>query len=137
MAIIPNGRRLQQQQSSNWSFRTFSVGFFTGLVCFAVMTFYISDLSIQHTNTMTSTGSNMNFLDGMPQTTQQQKQQTTPIVTKKGSDQNDNALAGLSCDAYGGPSNDKAQEMVYWQDIPSDRYDWNMHQAFCSLFHLL
>jgi hypothetical protein len=120
MAIIPNGRRLQQQQSSNWSFRTFSVGFFTGLVCFAVMTFYISDLSIQHTNTMTSTGSNMNFLDGMPQTTQQQKQQTTPIVTKKGSDQND-----------------KAQEMVYWQDIPSDRYDWNMHQAFCSLFHLL
>jgi hypothetical protein len=36
---------------------------------------------------------------------------------------NDNALAGLSCDAYGGPSNDVAQEMVYWKDIPSDRYE--------------
>lgn len=63
----------------------------------------------------------MNFLDAMPQTTQQQQQ--TPMITKNGSGQNDNALAGLSCDAYGGPTNDKAQEMVYWQDIPSDRYD--------------
>jgi hypothetical protein len=121
MAIIPNGRRLQQQPSSNWSFRTFSIGFFTGLVCFAAMTFYISDLSIQHTTTMTSSNkSNMNFLDAMPQTTQQEQ---TPKITKKVIGQNDNALAGLSCDAYGGPTNDKAQEMVYWQDIPSDRYD--------------
>ena len=45
------------------------------------------------------------------------------MITKNGSGQNDNALAGLSCDAYGGPTDDKAQEMVYWQDIPSDRYD--------------
>jgi len=29
-------------------------------------------------------------------------------------------LAGLDCTAYGGPSNDKAAEMVYWSDIPSD-----------------
>jgi len=29
-------------------------------------------------------------------------------------------LAGLHCDAYGGPSEEIAQEMVYWQDIPSD-----------------
>ncbi|CAB9502629.1 GDP-fucose protein O-fucosyltransferase [Seminavis robusta] len=29
-------------------------------------------------------------------------------------------LAGLKCDAYGGPSTDVAQEMVYWEDIPSD-----------------
>jgi hypothetical protein len=29
-------------------------------------------------------------------------------------------LAGLSCDAYGGPSPDVAQEMVYWRDIPAD-----------------
>eukprot|EP00521_Asterionellopsis_glacialis_P006023 CAMPEP_0195281424 /NCGR_PEP_ID=MMETSP0707-20130614/739_1 /TAXON_ID=33640 /ORGANISM="Asterionellopsis glacialis, Strain CCMP134" /LENGTH=537 /DNA_ID=CAMNT_0040340307 /DNA_START=134 /DNA_END=1747 /DNA_ORIENTATION=- len=29
-------------------------------------------------------------------------------------------LAGLKCDAYGGPSEEIAQEMVYWQDIPGD-----------------
>ena len=32
----------------------------------------------------------------------------------------DHKLAGLNCDAHGGPSNDLAQEMVYWEDIPSD-----------------
>ena len=30
-------------------------------------------------------------------------------------------LAGLSCEAYGGPSDKEAKEMVYWEDIPSDR----------------
>ena len=29
-------------------------------------------------------------------------------------------LAGLDCSAYGGPTNEKAAEMVYWSDIPSD-----------------
>jgi hypothetical protein len=29
-------------------------------------------------------------------------------------------LAGLNCEAYGGPSEDIAKEMVYWSDIPSD-----------------
>jgi len=29
-------------------------------------------------------------------------------------------LAGLSCQAHGGPANQIAQEMVYWQDIPQD-----------------
>jgi hypothetical protein len=29
-------------------------------------------------------------------------------------------LAGLNCDQYGGPSQEIAQEMVYWEDIPSD-----------------
>ena len=29
-------------------------------------------------------------------------------------------VAGLNCDAYGGPSEEDAKEMVYWQDIPSD-----------------
>lgn len=29
-------------------------------------------------------------------------------------------LAGLNCDAFGGPANDIAAEMVYWEDIPSD-----------------
>jgi len=29
-------------------------------------------------------------------------------------------IASLSCEAYGGPSKDLAQEMVYWSDVPSD-----------------
>lgn len=29
-------------------------------------------------------------------------------------------LAGLQCDKYGGPSQEAAQEMVYWEDIPAD-----------------
>lgn len=34
--------------------------------------------------------------------------------------QEDSLLAGLNCDRYGGPSEEEAQEMVYWKDIPSD-----------------
>ena len=30
------------------------------------------------------------------------------------------AVAGLNCEKYGGPSSAIAQEMIYWQDIPSD-----------------
>jgi len=29
-------------------------------------------------------------------------------------------LAGLNCDRYGGPSEQVAKELVYWEDIPSD-----------------
>ncbi len=29
-------------------------------------------------------------------------------------------LGGLSCSAFGGPSDDIAEEMIYWKDIPSD-----------------
>jgi hypothetical protein len=29
-------------------------------------------------------------------------------------------VAGLSCEKYGGPSDEIAAEMVYWRDIPSD-----------------
>ena len=29
-------------------------------------------------------------------------------------------IANLSCEAYGGPSNKDAEEMVYWEDIPRD-----------------
>jgi hypothetical protein len=37
-------------------------------------------------------------------------------------------LAGLNCDAYGGPEPEVAAEMVYWSDIPSD-------SEFVSPFH--
>ena len=29
-------------------------------------------------------------------------------------------IANLNCEAYGGPSNEDAEEMVYWEDIPKD-----------------
>ena len=29
-------------------------------------------------------------------------------------------IAGLSCERYGGPSDEIAAEMIYWRDIPSD-----------------
>ena len=29
-------------------------------------------------------------------------------------------IANLNCGAFGGPSEEKAQEMVYWEDIPKD-----------------
>ena len=29
-------------------------------------------------------------------------------------------IANLDCEAYGGPSKEAAEEMVYWEDIPSD-----------------
>ena len=125
MVIMPNGRRLPPQSSSSFhrSFRTFTVGFFAGLVCFAVMIFYISDMSIQHTiishSSSSSSSNNHNFYDAMSKSAPQQWQ---PLKTASDSDLNDSVLAGLSCDEYGGPSNDLAQEMVYWQDIPSDRY---------------
>ena len=51
---------------------------------------------------------------------------------KKGSYQQ---ISGLSCEEYGGPSDEIASEMVYWKDIPIDRryknpyYDDNNEQA--------
>jgi hypothetical protein len=42
----------------------------------------------------------------------------------------DPVLSYLSCDNYGGPPNEYAQEMVYWSDIPSDA-------AFVSPFHTM
>ena len=33
---------------------------------------------------------------------------------------NQHTVAGLSCERYGGPSDEIAAEMVYWRDIPKD-----------------
>ena len=43
-------------------------------------------------------------------------------------DHEDVTLSTLNCDAFGGPSINEAQEMVYWADIPSDEH-------FISPFH--
>jgi hypothetical protein len=42
------------------------------------------------------------------------------VVADLGNNVQENRLAGLNCDRWGGPSNDLAEEMVYWEDIPSD-----------------
>lgn len=41
-------------------------------------------------------------------------------VIDVGNNAQEHRLAGLNCDRWGGPANDIAQEMVYWEDIPSD-----------------
>ncbi len=43
------------------------------------------------------------------------------MITKKElANPHSNRVAGLNCKKFGGPSEEKAQEMVYWEDIPSD-----------------
>jgi GDP-fucose protein O-fucosyltransferase len=43
-----------------------------------------------------------------------------PSTQRIKTEQSSHKLAGLSCLSYGGPSNDIAREMVYWEDIPTD-----------------
>jgi hypothetical protein len=51
------------------------------------------------------------------------KDSATMINNKEESNTtNSSSLSGLSCTEYGGPTNDLAQEMVYWKDIPTDGY---------------
>lgn len=50
-----------------------------------------------------------------------QKGNDASIITHEGlKNPHATRIAGLNCDKYGGPSIDEAQEMVYWEDIPSD-----------------
>jgi hypothetical protein len=42
------------------------------------------------------------------------------VLKESPTDDGVHKVAGLNCDAYGGPSEDDAAEMVYWRDIPSD-----------------
>ena len=44
-----------------------------------------------------------------------------------------NSIAGLNCDKYGGPPPDVAQEMVYWRDIEVDnKYESPFHNHMAS-----
>lgn len=66
-------------------------------------------------------GEEHNTHDLPPEMLQQQQQQGEGNVSD---DEDDTShlmkLATLDCKAYGGPSLEDAQEMVYWQEIPSD-----------------
>lgn len=42
------------------------------------------------------------------------------VVDDGGGVVRDPPIAGLSCESYGGPSDEFASEMLYWKDIPSD-----------------
>ena len=62
-----------------------------------------------------------------PQVVQQQQKQQRHHEKRDEKDYNpfkvekvDHLLAGLNCEKYGGPSNELAEEMVYWEDIPQD-----------------
>lgn len=46
--------------------------------------------------------------------------QQNEIIHKGLANPHSHRLAGLTCDKYGGPDEEAAQEMVYWEDIPSD-----------------
>lgn len=52
------------------------------------------------------------------------KKENTDMITKAEGNMGRQAMrheiANLSCEAYGGPSNEDAEEMVYWEDIPKD-----------------
>ncbi|KAI2513334.1 GDP-fucose protein O-fucosyltransferase [Fragilaria crotonensis] len=50
----------------------------------------------------------------------EEKEGETNETGVQNGDTNQHKVAGLNCDAYGGPSEKDAAEMVYWQDIPSD-----------------
>jgi len=50
------------------------------------------------------------------------KQENVVVAPPKDDSAVSSTLAGLNCDAYGGPSPKQAQEMVYWSDIPSDSH---------------
>jgi GDP-fucose protein O-fucosyltransferase len=61
-----------------------------------------------------------------PQVEEQKQQITADAVTPKVVPPENAAadvthrVAGLSCEAYGGPSQTAANEMIYWRDIPTD-----------------
>jgi hypothetical protein len=47
----------------------------------------------------------------------------------RGSNPENNPRNGLSCSRYGGPSDQYAEEMIYWREIPSD---WDYVSPFQS-----
>jgi GDP-fucose protein O-fucosyltransferase len=64
-----------------------------------------------------------------PPPQKQQKEQQKQAEQQPSPSASTSKIAGLNCDAYGGPSEEVAAEMVYWRDIPSDaRY----HSPYAS-----
>ena len=51
---------------------------------------------------------------------EQEKQRNQKDSQKQDHIHMEHSIANLNCEAYGGPSNEEASEMVYWEDIPKD-----------------
>jgi hypothetical protein len=50
-----------------------------------------------------------------------QREQDDKDFNPSNVEQEDSRLAGLDCQPFGGPDNELAEEMVYWEDIPQDQ----------------
>ena len=50
------------------------------------------------------------------------KKQNTANNENNSDDDDHHRVAGLNCDSYGGPSNDLAKEMIYWNEIDESDY---------------
>lgn len=79
------------------------------------------NLDVQEANHMEMIRMKKSFLFGRSNSSNGTKSVRVP-------NQHDHRLAGLQCDKWGGPSLNAAQEMVYWEDIPSD-------EQYLSPFH--
>lgn len=53
---------------------------------------------------------------------EQEEEKEPQDTANKEQQQRDPSLSTLSCKAHGGPADEHAQEMVYWQDIPTDSH---------------
>ena len=60
-----------------------------------------------------------NIIASVPRNQPSQREQNM-VVNDDNDDVRDPPIAGLSCESYGGPSDEFASEMLYWKDIPSD-----------------
>lgn len=104
------------------------------MVTMFLFAFMLLGLNNRFTNTvMLSTMNDMeNHLQsslGTPSMTKRPSSTDGVLQTKAQSstatsntNQHEHRLAGLNCEKWGGPSDEEAQEMVYWEDIPSDAH---------------
>ena len=65
-----------------------------------------------HQNSIIGSGSSQRFLHSTNANSKNDKQ--------KDSEPKPSRIAGLDCERWGGPPNEAAAEMVYWEDIPQD-----------------
>lgn len=75
-----------------------------------VICFILSVIPIINNENLQTTGSGFSSEEKWEQLTNKSKRKK--VESHK--------LAGLSCKAYVGPSDEHAAEMIYWQDIPED-----------------
>ncbi|GAX18598.1 hypothetical protein FisN_10Hh195 [Fistulifera solaris] len=83
------------------------------LVFFAAVSLYVNQLHLQDLPTVKHAHLQSFLTDG-------NAQQDDDVETATEYTASNFSLAGLSCERWGGPSDEASQEMVYWSDIPED-----------------